>query len=176
MRSRSGRRPSLSSTTDAAGTPFGIGVPVHVLDPGEGHGGSFAGEPTGLIVGLAGTLPRSGVTVQSVQARVWTVAFDAPQHLRDGRGPFERADISEELLVAAPPIGQDDAPDQEDTPDHTREDGRENAGIQDGAPDEVSAPDDAGAPGEDSVPGQEAGGAEPGAAPSSDPGTTTPFS
>lgn len=121
---------------------------MHVLDPGDGYGGSFAGEPTGLIVGLAGTLPRSGVTVQSVQARVWTVAFDAPQHMRDGRGPFERADISEELLVAAPPISE-----EEDAEEGEAEGGNTEEEADQGV--DSAGPDDA---------------------PSSDPGTTTPFS
>ncbi|GAB2525464.1 hypothetical protein [Paramicrobacterium agarici] len=108
MRFRRWTRPNLQQTSDAEGTRFGIGVPVHVVDGLTGD--SFADEPTGLIVGTGTILPHRGVTTQSVQARVWIVQFDEPQHLRDGRGPFSRAEISEESLVAAPPL--DDEPDQ----------------------------------------------------------------
>ncbi|WP_208321936.1 hypothetical protein [Paramicrobacterium chengjingii] len=101
----SSKRSSIRQTSDATGTPFGIGVPVHVVDGATGD--SFADEPTGLIVGSGAVLPHSGVTNQSVQARVWTVQFDEPQHLRDGRGPFSRAEVSEEFLVAAPPLGDE---------------------------------------------------------------------
>ncbi|WP_208322069.1 hypothetical protein [Paramicrobacterium fandaimingii] len=101
---RSSKRPSGQQTADAAGTPFGIGVPVHVVDGATGD--SFADEPTGLIVGTGAVLPHSGVTNQNVQARVWVVQFDEPQHLRDGRGPFSRAEVSEEFLVAAPPLDE----------------------------------------------------------------------
>ncbi|WP_091182767.1 hypothetical protein [Paramicrobacterium humi] len=66
------------------------------------HG--LLGEPTGLIVGLGSALPHRGITEQRFQGRVWTVVFDEPQMMRDGRGPFERAEISEESLVAAPPL------------------------------------------------------------------------
>lgn len=107
---RPGKRPTLKTTTDAEGTTLGIGVPVYVRDPGDEYRDTFPGEPTGLIVGLASTLPRRGMTAQSLQARIWTVAFDEPQHLRDGRGPFETAEISEELLMAAPPVSADDTP------------------------------------------------------------------
>jgi hypothetical protein len=32
------------------------------------------------------------------------VAFDSPQYRADGRGPYERAEIVETSLIAAPPI------------------------------------------------------------------------
>ncbi|SEB78624.1 hypothetical protein SAMN04489806_1774 [Paramicrobacterium humi] len=55
-------------------------------------------------MGLGSALPHRGITEQRFQGRVWTVVFDEPQMMRDGRGPFERAEISEESLVAAPPL------------------------------------------------------------------------
>lgn len=108
---RSGRRPSSQKAADAASAPFGIGVPVHVVDGLTGD--SFPDEPTGLIVGTGAVLPHTGVTGQSAQARVWIVEFSEPQHLRDGRGPFSRAEISEESLVAAPPLGDEQEQGQE---------------------------------------------------------------
>lgn len=97
-------RPRLNVTTDAAGSAFGIGVLVHVSESPTQAEDAFRGEPTGVIVGLGSQLPQQGVTAQTRQGRTWVVAFDEPQFLPDGRGPFERATLSEEYLVAAPPV------------------------------------------------------------------------
>lgn len=117
---RKGTRPTLTPTTDAEGTVFGIGVPVHVVDGGDDA--SFPGEPTGLIVGLGSALPHRALTGQRFQGRVWLVSFDEPQHLRDGRGPFTQAEISEESLMAAPPIAVDDEADSVDISDSSASD------------------------------------------------------
>lgn len=89
-------------TTDENGSPFGVGVQVYVAESPSGAEDAFTGEPTGVIVSLGSPLPYSGITQHQFTGRVWVVAFDEPQFLADGRGPFERAEISEGSLVAAP--------------------------------------------------------------------------
>ncbi|GAB3618622.1 hypothetical protein GCM10027416_31790 [Okibacterium endophyticum] len=94
----------LNQTTDANGSPFGVGVQVHVVES-EGAADAFVGEPTGVIVSLGSALPYAGITRNARTGRVWVVAFDEPAYLADGRGPFERAEISEAFLEAAPELG-----------------------------------------------------------------------
>jgi len=92
----------LSQTADANGQAFGVGVQVHVIESPDGAPDAFTGEPTGVIVSLGSQLPYAGITRGKANGRVWVVAFDQPAYLADGRGPFDRAEISEAFLVAAP--------------------------------------------------------------------------
>jgi hypothetical protein len=93
-------------TETAASDPrFGVGVQVHVAEPAMPTGDDWVGEPTGVIVGTGAASLRS-VNLPAGATTSWLVAFDEPQYRRDGRGPFERANIEQSLLVAAEPIAE----------------------------------------------------------------------
>jgi hypothetical protein len=84
---------------------FGVGVQVYVVEPVTPSGDDWVGEPTGVIVGTGAASLRS-VNLPAGSTTSWLVAFDEPQVRRDGRGPFERANIEQSLLVAAEPIAE----------------------------------------------------------------------
>ncbi|WP_431277022.1 hypothetical protein [Leifsonia poae] len=84
---------------------FGVGVQVHVVEPVTQTGDDWVGEPTGVIVGTGAASLRS-VSLPASGTSSWLVAFDEPQFRRDGRGPFEQANIEQALLVAAEPISE----------------------------------------------------------------------
>ncbi len=85
---------------------FGVGVQVHVREGAEGEQDAWVGEPTGVIV-AAGTARPDGANVPGPSGPVWVVAFDALQFRRDGRGPYDHADIAQAKLVAADPIADE---------------------------------------------------------------------
>ncbi|MFF1878815.1 hypothetical protein [Leifsonia sp. NPDC058230] len=92
--------------TPASDPRFGVGVQVHVVEPATPGGDDWVGEPTGVIIGTGAASLRS-VNLPAGATTSWLVAFDEPQLRRDGRGPFERANIEQALLVAAEPISED---------------------------------------------------------------------
>jgi len=89
--------------TGPADPSFGVGVQVHVIEPATPSGDDWVGEPTGVIIAPGAASLRT-VNLPAGPTTSWLVAFDEPQHRRDGRGPFERASIGQALLVAAQPI------------------------------------------------------------------------
>ena len=84
---------------------FGVGVQVYVVEPVTISGDDWVGEPTGVIIGTGAASLRS-VNLPAGSTTSWLVAFDEPQFRRDGRGPFERSNIEQSLLVAAEPIAE----------------------------------------------------------------------
>jgi hypothetical protein len=100
------RRTRTRQVHDPHDHPFGVGVQVHVPEAAWGDLDAWEGEPTGVIVST-GTARPDGANVPGPSGPVWVVAFDAPQYRRDGRGPFEQAEIRQSRLVAAEPISDD---------------------------------------------------------------------
>jgi hypothetical protein len=98
------RRRERTALPHERGDVFGVGMQVYVLDdPGAGAEG-WVGDPTGVIVSVAHSAGAGPLGRLRLGGRTWVVAFDSPQYRADGRGPYERAEIVETSLIAAPPI------------------------------------------------------------------------
>ncbi|WP_423917384.1 hypothetical protein ACPEEZ_08355 [Frigoribacterium sp. 2-23] len=82
---------------------MGVGAQVFVVDTDEDPTTPWPSGPTGVVL-RAGGSAWQGVSSIGGSARTWWVEFDVEQTDRDGRGPFDRAQVAERFLRLAPPI------------------------------------------------------------------------
>jgi hypothetical protein len=85
-------------------SPLGVGAQVFVVEDAHVGPEGWVGDPTGVIVARGSAVAYGAIDSSGLMGRTWLVAFDEPQYRADGRGPYERAEVSERLLVAAPGI------------------------------------------------------------------------
>jgi hypothetical protein len=80
----------------------GIGDQVIVKhDPNDGSR-DWANEPTGEVIEAADDHIWDAVTGEMSADFPWVVAFDAPQYLQDGTGPFTQGTVAGWRLELAP--------------------------------------------------------------------------
>lgn len=87
---------------------FGIGAQVVVRAASVSDPSPWPGDPSGIIVGAAGSA-LSGVWGRA-EGRVWVVEFDVPQQNPSGRGNVPSAQVHEKYLELAPTVDEQLAP------------------------------------------------------------------